>query len=346
MFEASFWRDRRVFVTGHTGFKGSWLSAWLSRLGSHVTGYALDPPTSPSLFEQARLDELVEDNRADVRDLEALKRHVLAAKPEVLIHMAAQSLVRPSYEDPVGTYATNVMGTVNVLEAARSAHVGVVVVVTSDKCYENREWSRPYHEQDPLGGYDPYSSSKACAEIVTAAYRSSFRDGPSIASARAGNVIGGGDWAKDRLVPDCVRAFQRGDAVKIRNPTATRPWQHVLEPLSGYMLLAQGLWEGRAGFADAWNFGPADDDVVAVATVVERLAASWGSRVAWASDQRGAPHEALSLRLDSSRARSRLGWRPRLRLEDALRWVVEWFRADDARAATLKQLDDYQRLLT
>jgi CDP-glucose 4,6-dehydratase len=346
MIDASFWPSRRVFITGHTGFKGSWLALWLHEMGADVTGFALDPPTTPSLFERARIGELIHDHRGDVRDLAATHGKMAAANPEIVFHLAAQSLVRTSYDDPIGTYATNVMGTAHVLEAARRARPRVVIVVTSDKCYENREWLWPYREDEPLGGHDPYSSSKACAEIVTAAFRSSFRDGPSIASVRAGNVIGGGDWAVDRLVPDCVRAFERGQCVKIRNPKATRPWQHVLEPLSGYVILAQRLFTEGERFAGAWNFGPGEDDVVPVATVVDRLANAWGIDHAWEREGQDGPHEAGSLKLDSSRARTLLGWRPRLRLSEALDWVVAWSREGDARSATVRQIDDYRRLVS
>jgi CDP-glucose 4,6-dehydratase len=337
-----FWSKRRVLLTGHTGFKGSWLAAWLHRLGAEVTGYALEPPTNPSLFDQAGLKDCLDDRRRDVRDAATVADEMEKCRPEVVFHLAAQSLVRASYDDPVGTYATNVMGTVHVLEAARKTKPRVVVVVTSDKCYENREVLRPYSEDDPLGGHDPYSSSKGCAEIVSAAYRRSF--GGAIATVRAGNVIGGGDWANDRIVPDCVRAFRAGQSVQVRNPAATRPWQHVLEPLHGYLLLARRMWDEPERFGGAWNFGPNDEDVVAVRVLVDKLAKEWRIENAWSADERIAPHEAQSLRLDSTKARKILGWKPKLRLDEAIRWIADWHRSSDARGATMKQIDDYQRL--
>ena len=351
-----FWRGRRVLVTGHTGFKGAWLSLWLHALGARAAGYSLPPPTEPSLFELARVGELVEPAGGDVRDLEALTRAVADSCPEVVIHMAAQSLVRRSYQDPVETYATNVLGTVNVLEAVRRAGAGVraVVVVTSDKCYENREWVWGYREDEPVGGHDPYSSSKGCAELVTAAYRRSFfgaGGGAAVASARAGNVIGGGDWAEDRLVPDVFRALLAGRAVAVRNPGAVRPWQHVLEPLGGYLLLAERLCEeGGARFAEAWNFGPAEEDAKTVAWVVERLLGMWGEAApGWARDHVEGPHEARYLKLDCSKARAELGWRPRWRAEEALGASVEWYeayrRGGDARSLALGQIDAYQNIL-
>jgi len=351
---AAFWRGRRVFVTGHTGFKGAWLALWLHDLGAQVAGYALAPPTTPSLFELARVNEAVNSLEGDVRDPDRLQRAVTAARPEIVFHLAAQSLVRQSYEEPVATYATNVMGTVNLLEAVRRApSVRVVVVVTSDKCYENRERELGYREDEPLGGYDPYSSSKGCAELVTAAYRRSFlsreehgRAPIGVASARAGNVIGGGDWAKDRLIPDILEAFASGRPARIRNPRAVRPWQHVLEPAAGYLALAEALWNEREAYAGAWNFGPLDEDARPVSWIVERLGQRWGGGARWQVDAAPQPHEAGYLKLDCAKARERLGWRPKLALETALEWIVEWHRAylggGDTRQATAAQIARYQ----
>lgn len=342
------WRGRRVLVTGHTGFKGSWLSLWLHALGAEVTGFALPPPSEPSLFATARIDELIAHHEGDVRDMTALRAAVDASRPEAIFHLAAQPLVRLSYREPVETYATNVMGTVHLLEAARRApDVKAIVCVTSDKCYENREWVWPYRENDPMGGHDPYSSSKGCAELVAAAYRSSFfANGPGLATVRAGNVIGGGDWAADRLIPDLVRAFEAGAAPLIRSPNAVRPWQHVLEALGGYLQIAERLLAGERQFADAWNFGPADDDTRPVSWIVERMRAAWGGAPQPQADHGSRVHEAGLLRLDCSKARAALGWRPALNLEQALDWIVEWHKAigrgEDARAITLKQIADYQ----
>jgi CDP-glucose 4,6-dehydratase len=343
-----------VVVTGHTGFKGSWLSLWLSDLGAEVTGYALEPATNPSLFQIARIPERVNSVIGDVRDLAALRACIRDARPEVVIHMAAQALVRPSYADPVGTYQTNVMGTVNLLEAIREVpDIKAVVVVTSDKCYENREWLWGYRESDPVGGRDPYSSSKGCAELVTAAYRSSFfanADHPvGISSARAGNVIGGGDWAVDRVIPDAITAFAAGRPVTLRNPTAIRPWQHVLEPLGGYLLLAEKLFEDPATYSEAWNFGPRDDDAKPVSWLVCRLAELWGSNAKWTASSGAEVHEAHYLKLDCSKARERLGWSPRLDLDEALEWVVEWYKAHDSKldagALAEEQIHRYGSLL-
>jgi CDP-glucose 4,6-dehydratase len=349
-----FWAGRRVFIAGHTGFKGSWLSLWLQRLGAEVTGFALPPPTTPSLYEAVRVVEEITSIEGDVRDLEALARAVREARPEVVFHMAAQSLVRASYAQPAETYATNVMGTVHLLEAVRlAAGVRAVVVVTSDKCYENREWVWPYREDEPMGGKDPYSSSKGCAELVTAAYRASFfsgDDAPAVATVRAGNVIGGGDWANDRLVPDLMRAFADGRPAIIRYPSATRPWQFVLDALHGYVRLAELLYDDRA-FADAWNFGPSDEEVYPVRWIAERLVEIWGAGAAWRTDNGTNPPEAYALKLDSSRARTLLGWKPAVSLGTALDWIVEWHRQwlrDPASAApvTAAQIDRFERMLT
>lgn len=343
------WKGRRVLVTGHTGFKGSWLSLWLEALGANVTGLALAPPTDPSLFAAARVASRVTHVEGDVRDPAVVRAVVEAARPEIIFHLAAQPLVRHSYDDPVGTYATNVMGTVHVLEAARLVSgVGAIVCVTSDKCYENREWIWPYRETDAMGGHDPYSSSKGAAELVIAAYRRSFftGHGPALASVRAGNVIGGGDWATDRLVPDLVRAFATGTPPLIRSPDAVRPWQHVLEALGGYLAIGERLLEGDMGFADGWNFGPADDDARPVSWIVERMRAAWGEAADQPLvDRRLLPHEAGLLRLDCSKVRAALGWRPSLTLHQALEWVVAWHRAvaagQDAQAVTRAQIARY-----
>lgn len=343
------WRGRRVLVTGHTGFKGSWLSLWLATMGARVTGLALDPPSSPSLFDAARIDGLVDHLTGDIRDLATVRAAIDRAQPEVIFHLAAQPLVRLSYSEPVETYATNVMGTVHVLEAARQAGgVRAIVSVTSDKCYANREWDWPYRESDPMGGHDPYSSSKGCAELVTAAYRASYfeHDGPLVASVRAGNVIGGGDWAADRLVPDLVRAFEAGVAPLIRAPDAVRPWQHVLEALGGYLMIAERLLAGERRFADAWNFGPGDEDARPVRWIVDRMRLAWAGGAAPAALDTGPqPHEAGLLRLDSSRARAALGWRPALTLGETIDWIVAWHKAvgagEDARRVTIDQIAHY-----
>lgn len=344
------WSGKRVFVTGHTGFKGSWLALWLQALGADVLGYSLAPPTEPNMFEAASVAQGMRTIIGDVRDLEKLATAMAEFRPEAVFHLAAQSLVRPSYSDPVGTYATNVMGTVHVLEAIRSAgSVRAAVIVTSDKCYENNEWVWGYRESDPMGGYDPYSNSKGCSELVTSAYRQSFfaseveeGRGTAVASARAGNVIGGGDWAADRLVPDFVRAMSKGELIRIRNPGAQRPWQHVLEPLSGYLLLAERLIErdGRK-FASGWNFGPRDDDAVPVATLVRKMAALWGEGAAYTVDTSLQPHEASFLKLDCSRARAMLGWQPRMDIDSALAWTVEWHKAKQG-GANMREVSSAQ----
>lgn len=333
MSDRSFWAGKRVFLTGNTGFKGAWLSIWLTEIGAQVFGYALDPPTVPSLFALAGLAEKTDSAIGDIRDRESLARAVSDARPDVIIHMAAQPLVRLSYEEPILTYETNVMGTANVLEAARSCpSLRSIVVVTTDKCYENREWPWGYRENESLGGYDPYSSSKACSEIVAAAYRASFfnpveygrKHRVAVATARAGNVIGGGDWAKDRLVPDIVRSISKGEKVRIRSPLAIRPWQHVLEPLSGYLLVAQRLFEQGCEYAEAWNFGPYDSDARPVRWIVERLCASWPGARGFEIDDNPQPHEAAYLKLDCSKANFRLGWTPTWTLSTALEKIVQW----------------------
>jgi CDP-glucose 4,6-dehydratase len=344
-----FWSGRRVLLTGHTGFKGSWLALWLESLGAEVSGLSRGVPTSPSLFELARVGESVASIEGNVRDQQAVERAVAESRPEIVIHLAAQSLVRRSFEQPVETYATNVMGTVHVLDAARRADgVRAVLNVTSDKCYENREWVWGYREYEPMGGHDPYSNSKGCAELVTAAFRHSYAQGdsgPAIASARAGNVIGGGDWAEDRLIPDVMGAVLGGRPAVIRNPDAIRPWQHVLNPLGGYLALAQSLWHSR-DHAEAWNFGPADSDTRPVRWIVERLGEAWGEPIEWRQDENEAPHEARSLKLDSSKARARLGWAPTWGLDDALASIAAWYRAlrdgADLRRHALDQIAAFQ----
>ena len=332
---SQFWRGKRVLITGHTGFKGSWLSLWLQSLGAEVTGYALNPPTNPSLFDVARVGEAMTTIIADIRDLPALKRAMQAGQPQIIFHMAAQPLVRYSYQNPVETYSTNVMGTLHLLESARiTRSVKSVVVVTSDKCYGNREWTWGYRENEPMGGHDPYSSSKACTEIVTSAYRSSFlqEQGISVATARAGNVIGGGDWAADRLVPDIFRAFESNQPVVVRNPHATRPWQHVLEPLSGYLLLAERLYNQGEPFAEGWNFGPQDEDTKEVLWIVQHMVKSWGHGASWQQDSSIHVHEANYLKLDISKAKARLEWRPRWALQTALAACVDWHLQNEAGA--------------
>lgn len=350
----AFWRGRKVLLTGHTGFKGSWMALWLQALGARVTGLALPPPTTPSLFEEARVGEGMRSLVGDIRDFEVVRSAVRETEPEVVIHMAAQSLVRRSYEAPQETYSTNVMGTLNVLEAIRSVpSVRAVVNVTTDKVYDNREWLWGYRESEPLGGHDPYSSSKACAELVTACYRASFfattHGAPAVASARAGNVIGGGDWADDRLVPDLLRGFESCTPVRIRRPGAVRPWQHVLEPVRGYLMLAEMLATRGTDFAEAWNFGPADEDARPVEHIVRTLAGMWGPEAEWEIDRDEHPHEATYLKLDNSKARARLGWRPLLDLDGALTLVVDWARrrraGESPRLITERQIADYERAL-
>ena len=349
-----FWRGKRVFLTGHTGFKGSWLSLWLQQLGADVTGFALEAPTNPSLFGVAGVDAGMRSVIGDIRHGAQLNAAMQAARPEIAIHMAAQALVRHSYAHPVETYATNVMGLVNFFEAVRATPgIKAVVNVTSDKCYENKEWAWAYRESEALGGYDPYSNSKACAELVTAGYRSSFfnparyaEHGVALASGRAGNVIGGGDWAEDRLIPDMVRAIGNKTPVKIRNPGAIRPWQHVLEPLSGYLTLAEHLYLHGTAQAEGFNFGPAETDARPVEWIISRLCQSWGDGASWQLDGTPQPHEAHYLKLDCAKARSRLHWQPRWGLGHTIDQIVAWHQAHadgaDMRALTLAQIQQYQ----
>jgi CDP-glucose 4,6-dehydratase len=351
-----FWQKRRVILTGHTGFKGSWLSLWLQQSGANLLGYSLPPPTQPNLFEAARVAEGMQTVTADICDLAKLKDALHSHRPEIVIHMAAQPLVRLSYQDPVGTYTTNVIGTVNLLEAVRSCDsVRSVVVITSDKCYQNQGWVWAYRENDRLGGHDPYSNSKACAELVVSSFRNSFfptdkyhKHKVALGSTRAGNVIGGGDWAKDRLIPDIVRAFLKNEVLKIRNPKATRPWQHVLEPLHGYLLLAEQLYEKGTQFAEGWNFGPSYSDSQPVDWMVKKMADLWGPTAHWEIDSTEQPHEDLMLKLDWSKATNQLGWTPKLSLDKALEWTLEWYRAceqgSDMRDFTLKQIAQFEKL--
>ncbi|MEE4239795.1 MAG: CDP-glucose 4,6-dehydratase, partial [Anderseniella sp.] len=344
-----FWHGKKVFLTGHTGFKGGWLTLWLADMGAEVHGFALAPPTEPSFFKVANLqDRLARSTIADIRDGAALTQAMQAARPDIVLHLAAQPLVRYSYVAPVETYAVNVMGTVNLFEAVRlTPGVKAVVNVTTDKCYENREWVWPYRENEAMGGFDPYSSSKACSELVTAAYRRSFLEstGIHLASARAGNVIGGGDWAADRLVPDFLRALDAGQTLTIRSPLATRPWQHVLEPLSGYLILAERLFTEGQGFAEAWNFGPEEIDARPVQWIVEYLC-NQVPNAAWHCDASPQPHEASTLKLDSSKAKTQLGWRPRWDLQTALgmtlAWHQAWRRGADMALCSAQQIQEYE----
>lgn len=351
-----FWAGRRVLVTGHTGFKGAWLSLWLSDMKAHVFGVALDPPTAPSLFARAEVGALLDDMRGDIRDIATVSQALARSRPDVVFHLAAQSVLRESYVDPLGTVSTNVMGTLNVLEAVRqhnlrakaegSSGVRSLVVVTSDKCYENREWAWGYRENEAMGGHDPYSTSKGCAELLLSSYNRSFAEPPA-ASGRAGNVIGGGDWAKDRLVPDAVRAFAAGGRLEVRRPRAIRPWQHVLEPLAGYLMLAEALSLKGAAVAEGWNFGPGPDSEATVERLIDRLVAIWGDGASWAHVGGDDLHEATYLKLDSSKARAFLGWKPRLGFEATLQLTADWYKADlkrqgsSMREFTLGQIREY-----
>jgi len=353
-----FWQAKKVFLTGHTGFKGGWLSLWLQNLGAELTGYALNPSTNPNLFEQAKVASGMHSKIGDIRNLDQLQAEIQKAQPEIVFHLAAQPLVRYSYDNPIETYSTNVMGAVNVLEVIRStASVRSVVVVTTDKCYENREWVWPYRENEAMGGHDPYSSSKGCAELVTAAYRSSYfnpseykRHGVGIATARAGNVIGGGDWSKDRLIPDILNAVNAGAPVQLRNPCAIRPWQHVLEPLYGYLTLAEKLYGDGGNFSEAWNFGPEQADCISVLEIANKLIAISSSKSNIETERNdGQPHEARLLRLDIAKARKLLNWRPYLDINTALRLTANWsqfhLKNDDVRNITLSQIQSYQDLI-
>ncbi len=357
MINRTFWQGKKVFITGHTGFKGCWLSLWLESMGAEVKGYSISLPTSPCLFEEISLEQTMNSEVGDIRDFSKLKNSIDSFKPEIVFHLAAQSLVRFSYSNPIETYSTNVMGTVNLLEAIRlSGGVKAVINVTSDKCYENKEWLWGYRENEAMGGYDPYSNSKGCAELVTSSFRSSFfnienyhEHGVAIASVRAGNVIGGGDWAADRLVPEILEAVMNNREIKIRNPNAIRPWQHVLEPLGGYLILAEKLYSLGPDYSEAWNFGPSDEDAVSVAWIARKLTELWGNNTLWDICEAEHPHEANYLKLDCSKARARLGWCPVWDTSEALARIVEWYKAwissQDIRAYTLDEINEYTNII-
>lgn len=353
MIDKIFWKNKKVFLTGHTGFKGSWLSLWLQDMEANVLGYALEAPTNPSLFETANVEEGMQSVIGDIRDYDLLYKTIEAFKPEIVIHMAAQPLVRLSYDMPIETYDTNVMGTVKLLDCIRKiGGVKAIVNVTSDKCYDNKEWPWGYREDEPKGGYDPYSNSKGCAELVADAFRKSYfnptdydKHGCGLASVRAGNVIGGGDWALDRLIPDMLSAFEINKAVNIRSPHAIRPWQHVLEPLSGYLLTAQNIYEHGSDYAEGWNFGPADDDAKPVQWIVDKLVEVWGEGAKWTLDKEPQPHEAHYLKLDCSKAKMRMQWQPRWSLGTTLNKIVVWHKAwlagEDMKKYTLNEIKQY-----
>lgn len=358
MVTKTFWGNRRVLVTGHTGFKGSWLSLWLQLLGADVIGYSLPPPTVHSLYEAAGVSDGMISIEGDVRDFGHLKEVIETHHPDLIIHMAAQALVRQAYQDPIETFSTNVMGTVHLLEAVRqTGGVRAIVNVTSDKCYENKEWVWGYRETDPMGGFDPYSGSKGCAELITSSYTNSFfhprlpdQNGVALSSVRAGNAIGGGDWAEDRLIPDIMRALLEKQVIRIRYPDAIRPWQHVLEPLSGYLILAERLYQQGTEYAEAWNFGPNDHEARSVSWIAEYITQLWGQDACLKMDDMNQPHEAHSLRLDSSKARIRLGWAPQLNIEEALEWTVAWYKAyqrdpSSITEITKSQINDYNNLI-
>jgi CDP-glucose 4,6-dehydratase len=358
MVNKNFWKGKKVLITGHTGFKGSWLCMLLNTMGAEISGYALEPPTEPSLFDLCNIKLFVNSTIADIRDLDKLLKKIEIEKPEIIIHMAAQPLVRLSYEEPVLTYQTNIIGTINLLEAVRvskSKSVKVVVNVTTDKCYENKEWIWPYRENEPLGGHDPYSSSKACSEIVTTSYRSSFfnptnydQHHVAIATARAGNVIGGGDWATDRLIPDFLRAILNKKTIIIRNPNSIRPWQHVLEPLTGYLMLSERLYNEGIYFAEAWNFGPNDEDTKSVIWIVEQLCNRWSKEASYELDNKIHPHEAGYLKLDCSKAKDKLNWHPKWTLEKALDSIIEFTRAfqkeENLKDLCIRQIENYREM--
>jgi len=349
MVDKNFWQGKKVFLTGHTGFKGSWLSIWLNYLGANVIGYSLLPPTSPSLFNEAKVDNLINSHIGDIRDQNSLYKSMVNFNPDILIHMAAQPLVRFSYNNPVETYEVNVIGTVKVLEVARSCkNLKSIINVTTDKCYENSGFDKSYTEVDPMGGFDPYSSSKGCAELVSSAYKSSFFEklGIGLASVRAGNVIGGGDWAEDRLIPDILKSFEEKKPIIIRNPTATRPWQHVLEPLSGYLMLAQKLYQNNSKYSGAWNFGPNENDVKSVKWILEKMILDWPDS-SWELDKSNSPHEEEFLKLDISKAKIILGWRPIWELSDTLGkiilWHKNWKNKENMQVLCLAEIKQYMK---
>lgn len=346
---SNFWQGKRVYLTGHTGFKGSWLSLWLQSMEAEIKGYALNPPTETNLFTVAKVGEQMESEIGDIRDLESLTKSMTAFNPDIVIHLAAQPLVRYSYQAPVETYSTNVMGTVNILEAARQcSNLKAIVNITTDKCYENKEWLWGYREDEAMGGFDPYSSSKGCSELITSAYRCSFFQdaGIGLASARAGNVIGGGDWAQDRLIPDILRAFEKNMPVIIRNPNSIRPWQHVLEPLSGYLMLAQALYQQPLNYAEGWNFGSIDEDAKPVSWILDKMASHW-QNASWQLDEHLQPHEAHYLKLDSSKAKNRLNWQPTWRLAQTLEKIILWHQAwlagENMKAVCLQEITSYMQ---
>ncbi len=349
MIDQEFWHEKRVFVTGHTGFKGGWISLWLSSLGAQVKGYALSPPTSPSLFNEAEVSKVIDSQIGDIRDQSTLHESMTVFNPDILIHMAAQPLVRYSYDTPIETYEVNVIGTAKVLEVSRSCvNLKAIVNITTDKCYENDGRSEGYKEDDPMGGYDPYSSSKGCAELIASSYRRSFlqEQGVGIASVRAGNVIGGGDWADDRLIPDILKSFEKNESVIIRNPKATRPWQHVLEPLSGYLILAEKLYKNQDKYAEGWNFGPNEKDIKPVDWILDKMISKWPDSN-WKLDRNSNPHEAGFLKLDISKAKSRLGWSPIWKLEHTLDKIISWQRSwlneEDMQIVCLAEINEYMR---
>ena len=345
VMDNNFWKGKKVLVTGHTGFKGGWLSLWLQHLGAKVTGISLEPPTKPNFYTQAKVSQGMLSLREDIRNADAIKKILQQHQPEIVFHLAAQPLVRYSYDNPIETYETNVMGTLHVLEAIRSIKtVQAAIMITTDKCYENKEWCWGYREIDPMGGYDPYSSSKGSAELLIASYRNSYLP-TTVASVRAGNVIGGGDWAEDRIIPDIVRAFQQNTTVIIRNPQAIRPWQHVLEPLAGYMQLAEQIANNGKEYASAWNFGPKEDDVKTVQWIVEQMAKQWGGNASWTTDKANHPHEANYLKLDCSKANTKLNWYPRWDLFNTLIKIIDWHKAEinneDMRKYSVSQIEKY-----
>lgn len=354
----TFWKNKTVFLTGHTGFKGSWLALWLQKYGANIVGLSLQPPSDPSLFVTANVANGMTSISGDIRNLSLLQDSIDKYKPDIVIHMAAQTLVRPSYDDPIETYSSNVMGTVNVLEAIRTRGIGAVksvVIVTSDKCYENKEWLWGYRENERMGGKDPYSNSKGCAELVVSSYRDSFfhidnyeQHGVAISSVRAGNVIGGGDWAKDRLIPDAIKAISKNTPVVIRSPNAVRPWQHVLEPLSGYMDLAEKLWLEGVQYSGGWNFGPNEDSAKKVSEIMDQIVNLWGDNASWEIDEGEHVHEANYLKLDCAKAKDLLGFNPKFQLQDSLAWAVDWYKAyhqgNDMHAMTLDQINRYEIL--
>jgi len=349
MVNQDFWKGKKVFLTGHTGFKGSWLSLWLSSMGALVKGYALEPETAPALFQEAGISDLIDSEIGDIRNFETLSKSLNPFNPDILIHMAAQPLVRLSYKEPVETYATNVMGTVHVMEASRTcSNLKAIVSVTTDKCYENKEWLWGYRENEAMGGHDPYSSSKGCAELVTSAYRSSFfhKEGDAaVASARSGNVIGGGDWSEDRLIPDILKAFEKSQPVIIRNPLSTRSWQHVLEPLSGYLILAEALYKDGNKFGEAWNFGPNDQDCRPVNWILDKMVKYWEGNSSWELDKNNNPHEAGFLKLDCSKAKARLNWEPKWDLDTTIslivNWHQEWLAGKNIQQQCLKEIEAF-----